>query len=572
MKVVVRGMRRTGKSTIVSRLCGYTPHSGYTPSPEISAGTIFYRSCAGRTRIGGGGGFESTSGGGAKVELWDVVDEGFSASQPASTTPHPTLADARSIDVYGGCQLAAFVVDRTRSETLEYAVREARHAPPNTCVIFILNFYDAPRYAHAVSERDIDAACKSLRRATTPMILAAAAGRLPPEDYSVAATWVSISAATGHGMDLLRNAFEIPYALLKVSTLEARIHTCFQFVEEYRTWMVSERAKFLLQEQVKEDVLQGSENKPLEATSCSLLRRGADAALPRGGGRGSSTLNIIGVNRVHCHVEEDENVIAKDFFNNVDKEEDAAGYDAKASGDRRSSSRSDGGQRNCKRSPAESPIPTAPLSSLPLSQSTPKLASSISRGDLGATTPAAAAAAASVPVTVIDEGGLQMYMPDEGFRNFADDVLDVGDNHCLDGNFFGSDHSGDTSSNHGLEAATDDSSDEGYDVFKNSNACLCAPLKMAKTSMDDAPTESYTPSIYADVSVLLQQMQIVLGNSVEEEGAPQRHHDKQKSRFRHKKRDTTRSKRRHHHVGQVEGSKGVKNTLSDDGTFEVIRE
>ncbi|RNF11891.1 putative small G-protein [Trypanosoma conorhini] len=569
MKVVVRGMRRTGKSTIVSRLCGYAPLGGYTPSPEISAGTIFYRSYAGRTGVGGGGSS------GAKVELWDVVDEGFSASQPSSTARHPALADARSIDVYRGCHLAAFVVDRTRRETLEYAVREARHVPPNTCVIFILNFYDAPRDAHAVSERDIDAACTGLRRATTPMILAASAGRLPPEDYSIAATWVSISAATGQGMESLRNAFEIPYMLLKISTLEAHIHACFHFVEEHRTWMLRERANFLLQEKVNQQALREGGTEPLGAASRPLPTGGGGGAPPRDEGRGPPTLSIVAGDRLHRDVEEDENGIARDFFNDIrgDEEEDAGGAGAGA-GRRRSSSgsgSSDSGHRKWMRPPTGAVVPTVSASPPPPPEPTTKLASHASHGAPATITHPAATG--SAPVTVIDEDALQMRVPAAGFRDFDDNVLDVGDNQSLDGDFFGSDHSGEDSSRHSAAVATDgDGGDEGDEVRTEFSAHLRAPLAVAEASTNNVQIEPRTSSISADVSALLQQMQSMLGTSVDEEGALHVRHDKRKGQARHKRKDAARSKRRHHHVGQDDGSKGVKNTLSDDGSFEVIRE
>ncbi|EAN84963.1 putative small G-protein [Trypanosoma cruzi] len=556
MKAVVRGMRRTGKSTIVSRLCGCSPPTSYIPSSEITADTLFYRGTAGRTGNCGGGG--------AKVELWDVVDEGISTSQSASITTHPTLADARSIDVYRGCHLAAFVIDRTRKETLDYAVREARHVPPDTCVLFILNFYDAPRDAHVVSDGDVDAACKSIRRATTPMILAASAGRLPPEEYSISATWVSISAATGHGMELLRNAFEIPYSLLKVLTFEGRIHAYFQFVEEHRAWLLSERARLHLLEKEKQHGAQGKGKETPETAFRSLPGGGGDA-LQGGEVRGPPPLNVVSGVRAYHHVEEDENGIAKDFFNDIQEEEE--GSDARA---KRSSSGSSGGPGKRKAYPGEAVRPKASLTSPSPSDPKTKFAPPMSHLTPSTTKPLVAAN--SVPSPLVDGSMPQVHLLADDFREFPDDVLNVGDDQGLDVNFFGSCLSGEGSSHHVASVSTDKSDDEGDSILMNANAVPRAPLGITVEPVNEVSIPPDTLSIHADVKTLLQEMQKALGTSINEEDTPHMRHENRKGHFRRKKKDAKRNKGQHHPMGRVEGSPEVEDSIPDDGTFEVIQE
>ncbi|EKF32709.1 hypothetical protein MOQ_003438 [Trypanosoma cruzi marinkellei] len=560
MKAVVRGMRRTGKTTIVSRLCGYSPPTSYVPSSEISADTLFYRGSAERTG--------NCSGGGAKVELWDVVDEGISTSRPASITTHPTLADARSIDVYRGCHLAAFVIDRTRKETLEYAVREARHVPPDTCVLFILNFYDAPRDAHVVSDGDVDAACKSLRRATTPMILAASAGRLPPEEYSISATWVSISAATGHGMELLRNAFEIPYSLLKILTLEGRIHAYFQFIEEHRAWLLSERARLHLMEKEKQHRAKGKGRETPETAFCSLPGGGGDA-LREGEDRGPPPLNVVSGSRTYHHVEEDENGIAKDFFNDIQEEEEGEGEGSDATA-KRSSSGSSGGHGKRKAYLGEAVRPKVSLTSSSPSESKTKSAPPMSHVTLATTKPLVAAY--SVPSPLVDGSMPQMNVLADDFRDFPHEVLNVGDDHGLDVNFFGSGLSGDGSSHHDAAVSTDKSDDEDDSNLMNANAVPRAPLSIAVESVNEASIPPETLSIHADVKTLLQEMHKALGTSVKEEDTPHMRHENKKGHVRRKKKDAKRNKGKHYPMGRVEGSPEVEGSITDDGTFEVLQE
>ena len=81
MKVVIRGMRMTGKSSLLARLHGRPVEDQYTPSAEISAATIRFQ------------GKEDPDEEGVKIDFWDVVDEGTTTEQ-ASPPPWPRLGQA----------------------------------------------------------------------------------------------------------------------------------------------------------------------------------------------------------------------------------------------------------------------------------------------------------------------------------------------------------------------------------------------------------------------------------------------------------------------------------------------
>ena len=64
LKVIVRGARKTGKTSLLNRLQGLQMPNAYIPTPEIRIGTINW---CGSTNA-------SDS---IKVEAWDVVDNGI---------------------------------------------------------------------------------------------------------------------------------------------------------------------------------------------------------------------------------------------------------------------------------------------------------------------------------------------------------------------------------------------------------------------------------------------------------------------------------------------------------------
>eukprot|EP01035_Chromulina_nebulosa_P033325 gene33325-44607_t len=66
MKIILSGMRGTGKSCLWRRFQGLPFSNKYTPTPEIQSATISWHSNEDNVRI----------------EVWDVVDKAYSASKP----------------------------------------------------------------------------------------------------------------------------------------------------------------------------------------------------------------------------------------------------------------------------------------------------------------------------------------------------------------------------------------------------------------------------------------------------------------------------------------------------------
>lgn len=254
MKVILRGMRGTGKSSLLARLHGHAFPEKYIPSPEISAATIRYQSA------------DAPEDHGTKVELWDVVDVGLAPPGKSSSTHLAPLADASTIDVYRGCHCVIFLVDPMRKETLDYVLTESRNVPATAAILVALNFMDLPK-PHVVTERDVDALCRRLTRATTPMILLASQGNPPESALSAAATWVSISARTSHGVSVLKSFLEIPVSFVHLTTLETQMKSIYQKIEVHQAWMLSERARLNFEE--KERVKASSSADELNSTTSS---------------------------------------------------------------------------------------------------------------------------------------------------------------------------------------------------------------------------------------------------------------------------------------------------------------
>lgn len=187
MKVVLKGERGSGKSSLLQRLQGlpFTSASSYVPTPEIQTATINWSYKE--------GGEEAV-----KVEVWDVVDRGIrrgggsgndiatsgtnnssgtstntgatattaAAADPDALAGIPLdtpaslmalsggaggkggkghvcgLLDASILDVYKGCQSAVFVINPFSSTALDYLRKEIPQVPSHIPILLLLNFAD----------------------------------------------------------------------------------------------------------------------------------------------------------------------------------------------------------------------------------------------------------------------------------------------------------------------------------------------------------------------------------------------------------------------------------------------
>ena len=252
MKVVLRGARKTGKTAMLHRLQGKPMPSTYTPSSEISAGTITWRPQ------------RCEEGATVKVEVWDVVDKGTpvqcstlagvgkSTSKsvlkklqkehdgktsdftvPKSLPAELPPLDSTTVDVYQGCHCCIFLLDINRPETLDYIRYEAKKVPSQIPILICANFADmSPACGDAeegeqpviVTRADIEALSSSLQRAVTPYVAdLPASENLNPATSGVPCFYIETALTTNYGLRPLHTYLNVPFTLLRIQVLEERV-------------------------------------------------------------------------------------------------------------------------------------------------------------------------------------------------------------------------------------------------------------------------------------------------------------------------------------------------------------
>ncbi|CAD2213246.1 hypothetical protein AGDE_13687 [Angomonas deanei] len=234
MKVVLRGMRGVGKTTLLAQICGFPIPYTYKPSQAISAGTIRIR------------GSDCAPHEGTKVDVWDVVD---SSDMDMTYTLPPSLrkkivdtlfrqnvmnvlssytSDAQSIDVYRNCNLVMLVVDCARPESLQYAVDECKRIPSDACILFVLNCMDRPKEEHKVTAAQVTRECAKLARTRTTFMQGLMRGNTVPHEYSLGPSMIEVSGQTGENIKELLRCLDTPNVLLRIALLEDKVDTLYR--------------------------------------------------------------------------------------------------------------------------------------------------------------------------------------------------------------------------------------------------------------------------------------------------------------------------------------------------------
>ncbi|KAK7201616.1 hypothetical protein NESM_000226300 [Novymonas esmeraldas] len=238
MKVVLRGTRGTGKSTLMAHLSGHPLPTHYSPSSELVASTMRLQGehCAPHE--------------GTKVDMWEVVEgrqptassssslmtAGRASAHIPTAQLHEALrvaADARLRDIYAGCQLVIIMVDPRQRSSWEFAKRETVDVPPTCCILYALNFCDvAPATSptptgDSVTLDEVQSWCGRVRRATTSAVHRMLEGRPAPAEFSVPPMTAVFSALTGAGMLGVVRALHVASTLLRIAAEEVRVQQLF---------------------------------------------------------------------------------------------------------------------------------------------------------------------------------------------------------------------------------------------------------------------------------------------------------------------------------------------------------
>ncbi|XP_069039528.1 rab-like protein 6 isoform X2 [Lepisosteus oculatus] len=202
MKIVIRGDRNTGKSTLWHRLQGRKFLEEYIPTQEIQVTSIHWN--------------YKTTDDVVKVEVWDVVDKGKSKKRGESLklenepqeAENELALDAEFLDVYKNCNGVIMMFDITKQWTFNYILRELPKVPTHVPVCVLGNHRDMGEH-RVILPDDIRDFIASLNRPLGSSYI----------------HYAESSMKNGFGLKYLHRFFNIPFLQLQRETLLRQLET-----------------------------------------------------------------------------------------------------------------------------------------------------------------------------------------------------------------------------------------------------------------------------------------------------------------------------------------------------------
>ncbi|XP_072344175.1 rab-like protein 6 isoform X2 [Scyliorhinus torazame] len=202
MKILIRGDRNTGKTTLWHRLQGKKFVEQYIPTQEIQVTSIHWS--------------YKTTDDIVKVEVWDIVDKGKSRKKgdglklendPQESDAELAL-DAEFLDVYKNCNGVIMMFDITKQWTFSYIMKELPKVPDHIPVCVLGNHRDMGEH-RVILPDDVRDFIKS-------------SNRLPRSSYI---RYAESSLRNGFGLKYLHKFFNIPFLQLQRETLLRQLET-----------------------------------------------------------------------------------------------------------------------------------------------------------------------------------------------------------------------------------------------------------------------------------------------------------------------------------------------------------
>ncbi|XP_074527360.1 rab-like protein 6 isoform X2 [Halichoeres trimaculatus] len=201
MKIVIRGDRNTGKSTLWHRLQGKKFVEEYLPTQEIQATSIHWN--------------YKTTDDVVKVEVWDVVDKGKGKRrgdnlklENETQESDEVALDAEFLDVYKNCNGVIMMFDITKQWTFNYILRELPKVPTHVPVCVLGNHRDMGEH-RVILPDDIRDLIAGLNRPMGASYI----------------HYAESSMKNGFGLKYLHRFFNIPFLQLQRETLLRQLET-----------------------------------------------------------------------------------------------------------------------------------------------------------------------------------------------------------------------------------------------------------------------------------------------------------------------------------------------------------
>ncbi|RHY51102.1 hypothetical protein DYB38_009224 [Aphanomyces astaci] len=217
MKLLIRGERGTGKTSLVARLQGLPIPETHVPTREIETAAINWS-------------MKGSSEESVKCEVWDVVDVGLTSKDDSDAADAAMLdsesqgrhqvapVDAQNVDVYQNAHGVIFLMDISNYASLEYVKHQLDVVPTHIPTLIIGTFRDLRRadgepLKRAIFKEDVQALLYG-----TAKDMKNPAFRRPVEQH-----YFEASLSNCYGLKALHTYLSIPFLHLKVATVKQQL-------------------------------------------------------------------------------------------------------------------------------------------------------------------------------------------------------------------------------------------------------------------------------------------------------------------------------------------------------------